>query len=104
VNLKNLKLKNSKRKLNAYRYYRLVWTGTTSERSPVLPTQTTGTTGTLLKLQNQRSMSYDFRSKFYPTSEDDVDEVNELPFCLFLHQFVDRAPITYERDKDRERT
>jgi hypothetical protein len=58
----------------------------------------------LLKLQNQRSMSYDFRSKFYPTSEDDVDEVNELPFCLFLHQFVDRAPITYERDKDRERT
>jgi hypothetical protein len=72
------------RKLNTYRYYRLVWTGTIGEESPVLPTQTTGTTGTLLKLRNQRFVSCDFRSEFYPTTEDDVDEINELPFaCSF---------------------
>jgi hypothetical protein len=46
--------------------------------------QTIGTTDTLLKLQNQRFASRDFRSEFYPTAEDDVDEINELPFaCSF---------------------
>jgi hypothetical protein len=75
----------------------LVWTGTTGEGSPVLPTQTTGTTGTLLKLRNQRFASCDFRSEFYLTTEDDVDEVYELSF-LVPSPRVDRAPTTYERD------